>query len=79
MSRTWRSLAALALSGGLVLAACGDDDEEPVTVPATEPMTDTTAMTDDSMTEDTMTDDSMTDDSMTDDTEMMEETSTSTP
>jgi type IV pilus biogenesis protein CpaD/CtpE len=75
MNRRLPSFAALAMSAGLVLAACGDDDEP--STPATEPATVTTEqMTD---TTEPMTDDSMTDDSMTDMTSNMEDTTTSTP
>ena len=73
MNRRLPSFAALAMSAGLLIAACGDDDAPatPATEPATavtEPMTDTT----------TMTDNSMTDDSMTDTTSNMEDTATTT-
>ena len=51
MNRPNRTIAAVLLTGALVLTACGDDDEAP---PATQPTpTEDSVMTDDSM----MTDD----------------------
>jgi hypothetical protein len=69
MNRPNRTIAAVLLTGALVLTACGDDDEAP---PATQPTsTEDSVMTDDStMTEDSViTDDTtMTDDTMMTDT-----------
>jgi hypothetical protein len=61
MNRTRATLVSLALSSGLLAAACGDDDPEPANAPVA------TNMSEDSMAEDSMTDDSMPEDSMTED------------
>ena len=72
MNRSNRMMSAALLSGVLVLAACGDDDETPA--PATQP-----AVTEDSMTEDSMMEEEvMTEDSMTEDSMMEEEVMTDT-
>ncbi len=56
MHRSRAAIAALALAGGSLLVACGDDDgtESPATeAPGEEEMTDTTAMEDEEMTDTT--------------------------
>ena len=47
MNRAPMFLAAAAMSGALLLGACGDDDEDPA--PATEPTTAESMMTEPSM------------------------------
>jgi pentapeptide MXKDX repeat protein len=76
MNRSNRMMSAVLLSGALVLAACGDDDETPA--PATQPAVTEETMVDEAMTEDTMTEDTMTEDSMTEDSMMEDEVMTDT-
>ena len=67
MNRSNGVMSAVLVSGVLVLAACGDDDETPA--PATQPAVTEETMVDEAMTEDTMTEDSMMEDeAMTDTT-----------
>jgi hypothetical protein len=77
MHRITRTFTALVLSGGLVMAGCGDDDDEVDTEPGQES---TSTIAEEDMTDDTtedMTDDTtedMTDDTTEDMTDDMSET-----
>jgi hypothetical protein len=78
MNRSNRVMSAALLSGVLVLAACGDDDETPA--PATQPaVTEDSMMEEEEMTEDSMMEEEeMTEDTMTEDSMMEEEEMTDT-
>lgn len=67
MTRRARGLAALVLTGGLLLAGCGDDDDsvDVTDTTAGEEMSDET-MAGEEMTDETMADEEMSDESMAD-------------